>query len=264
MPGNALLITNADDFGFTHDVNAGIVTAHRDGILTATTLMANGPAFEHAVVLAKQNPKLDIGCHLVLVQGPGLPNSVSALLTAIARKQIDIYAELERQVRKILQAGIQPTHLDTHKHTHLAPPVLRAVIRISREFGIPWVRRPVDFPGTRKGTPFGKRMVHLGVRALGSRFARHLREAGCRTTDYFTGFQVTGRLGTPELVEMIYSLPDGVTELMCHPGLCGEELRAATTRLKESRFVEWKALCSPEARKALRERGARLVSYRDL
>src|SRR5205085_5779357 len=124
------LVVNADDFGFTPDVNQGIVEAHRDGILTAATLMANGAAFEDALDLARQTPSLDIGCHLVLIGGRSLvtqkplPATVPQLAAALARRAICPYNELKAQVRRIVDSGIQPTHLDTHKHTHLAPPVL--------------------------------------------------------------------------------------------------------------------------------------------
>jgi predicted glycoside hydrolase/deacetylase ChbG (UPF0249 family) len=120
------LVVNADDFGFTRDVNAGIVDAYGTGILRATTLMANGEAFADAVALARANPALDIGCHLVLVQGrsvanPGttLPDTVTDLLRALALRRIDPYRELRAQVVHILEAGMEPSHLDTHKHTHL-------------------------------------------------------------------------------------------------------------------------------------------------
>ncbi len=152
------LVVNADDFGFTPDVNRGIVAAHREGILTATTLMANGAAFDDAVRLARETPALDIGCHLVLISGRSLvppyaplPASVAELLRALAARRMRLYDELAAQVRKILAAGVKPTHLDTHKHTHLAPPVLDAVARIAEEFGIRWVRRPFDFPLTARG-----------------------------------------------------------------------------------------------------------------
>src|ERR1700760_3328441 len=99
------LIVNADDFGFTSDVNEGIVEAHRDGILTATTLMANGAAFDHAVSLARETPSLDVGCHLVLVQGRSvldpsraLPATLPELLRALLRRQVPIYEELSAQV----------------------------------------------------------------------------------------------------------------------------------------------------------------------
>ena len=161
------LVVNADDFGFTPDVNAGILEAFERGIVRSTTLMANGAAFDDAVRLARQNPGLDVGCHLTLIGRPGLPSSLPALLRALVRRRLPVYAELAGQVRRVLDAGIRPTHLDTHKHTHLLPPVLGLVCRIAQEFAIPWVRKPFLF-----------------------------RPRGCRTTDHFTGFALTGRLDT--------------------------------------------------------------------
>jgi predicted glycoside hydrolase/deacetylase ChbG (UPF0249 family) len=257
------LIVNADDFGFTRDVNAGIVEAHRNGILTATTLMANGAAFEDAVRLASENPTLDIGCHLVLVQGesaltPGspLPATVADLVRALAFGRLRVYEELSAQVRRILASGLAPTHLDTHKHTHLLPPVLDAVARISEEFRIPWVRRPFDFGSTSA--------VGRSLRIMGGYFRGVLERHGCRTTDHFAGFQMTGKFGVPELAALIRRLPAGTTEFMCHPGHCGVELRAARTRLKESREMELRALTDAETRRVLEQAGVVLVNYRRL
>ncbi|MGA2592134.1 MAG: ChbG/HpnK family deacetylase [Bryobacteraceae bacterium] len=267
------LVVNGDDFGFTPDVNRGIVAAHRPGILTAATLMANGDAFEDAVRLAKENPTLDAGCHLVLIGGrsllppyAALPASAPQLLRALAARRIQVYDELAAQVRKILSAGLEPTHLDTHKHTHLAPPVLDAVARIAEEFQIRWVRRPFDLPITalRGGVPWLKRAASGGLGVLRGRFHRVLARHGCRTTDHFAGFQITGRFRTAELVQLIRELPEGVTELMCHPGYCGEDLRNASTRLKDSRQRELEALVAPETRAALDEAGVDLVNYRML
>jgi predicted glycoside hydrolase/deacetylase ChbG (UPF0249 family) len=245
------LIVNADDFGFTPEVNLGILEAHRTGILTATTLMANGDAFDDAVSIARANATLDVGCHLVLIGGhsvlpphAALPLSVPELLRALAARRLQVYDELAAQVRKILGAGLHPTHLDTHKHTHLAPPVLEAMARIAEEFEIRWVRRPFDLP------------------ALGWLFQRVLTRHGCRTTDHFTGFRLTGRFGAAELVRLIRELPEGLTEFMCHPGYCGPALRRAPTRLKESRERELRALTAPETRRALIDSGVELVNYR--
>lgn len=233
------LITNADDFGFTRDVNEGIVYAHRQGILTSTTLMATGRAFDHAVALGRENPELDIGVHLVLVGSDGYPPTVARLVASLPR--IRIYDELARQIGKVIDAGIQPTHLDTHKHTHLLPPVLGTVARLAEEFRIPWVRRPLA--GFFQG-----------------RLARH----GCRTTDHFAGFALTGRYNAASLAKLIRELPDGITEFMCHPGFCTEELGRASTRLKESRRQELDALTSPEVRAALIESNVLLTRYADL
>jgi len=264
-------VVNADDFGFTPDVNCGILAAHRDGILTAATLMANGAAFDDAVRLARETPSLDVGCHLVLISGRSLvppyaplPASAPELLRALAARRIRIYDELAAQVRKIVAAGIQPTHLDTHKHTHLAPPVLDAVARIAGEFGIRWVRRPFDFPLTASGVPWVKRTASGALQVLRGRFHRVLARHGCRTTDHFAGFQLTGRFRTPELTRLIRELPDGVTELMCHPGYCREDLSRARTRLKESRERELEALVAPEVRTALAQAGVELANYREL
>ena len=267
MTARKQLVVNADDFGFTPDVNEGIVDAHRGGILTATTLMANGAAFDDAVRLARDTPSLDVGCHLVLVGGHSVltgrpyPLTVSKLLVAIARRDLRIYDELAAQVRKIVQAGIAPTHLDTHKHTHLAPPVLEAVARVGEEFGIRWVRRPFDFPMTTTA-PFLKRATSRALGLVRLQFHRTLARHHCRTTDTFAGFQITGRFRTAELIALIRQLPAGLTELMCHPGRCREDLQKARTRLKQSREEELAALVAPETRLALDACGVELVSYR--
>jgi len=262
------MVVNADDFGFTPDVNEGIVEAHRRGILTATTLMANGAAFDDAVKLARETPSLDIGAHLVLtggrstLTGKPLPASVGRLLAAMARRELRVYEELRDQVRRIVGAGLRPTHLDAHKHTHVAPPVLEAVARVGEEFGILWVRRPFDFPLNAWPVPPAKRLVSqaLGL-LLRARFQRVLARRGCKTTDHFAGFQITGRLRTPELVDLMAAVPEGSTELMCHPGYCRDALRNARTRLKESRERELEALVSREVREAVERNGIELVGY---
>lgn len=255
------LVVNADDFGFTRDVNQGIVEAHKNGILTATTLMSDGPAFDDAVRLAKENPTLDIGVHLVLVGQPPFPMTVAQLTRAVMLRKIRIYEELSAQVRKVLDAGLKPSHLDTHKHTHLLPPVLDAVARISEEFRIPWVRRPFDFPLTPRGVSWKKRAVSRSLRVVRNRFERVLTSHGCRSTDHFAGFQITGKFDASDVAALIRSLPEGSTEFMCHPGICTDELRAARTRLKESREQELRALTAPEVRDALRESGVELTTF---
>jgi chitin disaccharide deacetylase len=264
IPALKYLITNADDFGYTRDVNDGIIHAHRQGILTATTLMATGAAFDHAVALARENPSLDVGVHLVLVGSDGFPPTVARLIQQIAQRRIGIYEELAAQVRKVQNAGIQPTHLDTHKHTHLLPPVLNAVARIASEFRIPWVRRPFDFPLNGGSVPWRRRVVSKTLGFARAGFHRVLERHQCRTTDHFAGFQFTGRYDASELAHLIRQLPDGVTEFMCHPGFCTQELQAAHTRLKESRRRELDALMSREVREALEESDVKLARYREI
>jgi len=148
------LIVNADDFGFARDVNEGIIQAHRHGIVTATTLMAVGSEFHHAVILAKDHAAtLDVGIHLTLIGtralsrlGKALPESPQALVWAVTFRTLNIARELDLQVTRVLETGLQPTHLDTHKHSHLLPQVAEVVGELSERYRIPWVRRPLPKP----------------------------------------------------------------------------------------------------------------------
>jgi predicted glycoside hydrolase/deacetylase ChbG (UPF0249 family) len=247
------LIVNADDLGFTRDVNDGIVEAHRNGILTSATLMANSGAFHHGVICAKENPRLGVGVHLVLVGerslsnlGRALPEKPAGLVAAVLGGGLDVARELDLQMRRVVGAGIDPTHLDTHKHTHLMPQVAEAVGKISEKYGVRWVRRPLAKP------------------VFGAWSTRILLRHGCRMADRFAGYELTGKLGEAELVRVIETLLEGTTEFMCHPGYCREELREARTRLKESREVELRALTSLAVREAVVRRGVELIGYRGL
>jgi predicted glycoside hydrolase/deacetylase ChbG (UPF0249 family) len=179
-------------------------------------------------------------------------------MCALATRAVRPYNEFRAQIHALQAAGLHPTHLDTHKHTHLAPPVLEAVGRLAQEFGIGWVRRPFDLPYAGVGRDWITRATSV-VRPY---FHRVLDRYGCRTTDYFAGFQLTGRLRAAELLRLLQALPDGLTEFMCHPGFSREPLRKASTRLKESREDELRALTDPEVRSAVERAGIELVDYR--
>jgi len=264
------LSVNADDFGFTGDVNRGIVEAHLHGIVTSTTIMANGPAFDDAVRLARATPSLDIGVHFVLVGGeqvarPGraLPATVSELIKALALRKIDVFEELSTQMEKVLDAGVRVTHVDTHKHTHLLPTVLDAVCRIAASHGAGWIRRPFDFPITPgpAGIPMTKRAVSRAMSPVRRMFHAKMARHGCASTDNFAGFQMTGRFSHEDVVHLIERLPGGWTEFMVHPGFCTDELRGSRTRLKESREAELNALTHPAVRQALADNGVALQPY---
>ena len=133
------------------------------------------------------------------------------LVRALVRGEIRPYEELAAQVKRILAAGIRPSHFDTHKHTHLAPPVLDAVAKLAQEYEVRWVRRPFDFPlnALRGGVPLLKRMTSDALGLMRRRFHRVLASHGCRTTDHFAGFQITGRFRAAELVELMAAIPEG-------------------------------------------------------
>lgn len=264
------LIVNADDYGFTRDVNAGIMEAHTQGILTATTLMANGEAFDDAVHLWREHPSLDVGVHCVLIGGNSLvnhrpyPTTIKQFLHAVTIGDLDPYVELKPQIQKIVDAGFAPTHIDAHKHTHLHPRVLDAVARLSEEFRIRWIRRPFDFPLSGTGMPLIKRMIGRAFGIVRPRLNGVLARHGCKMTDHFAGFALTGRFRAAELTGLLARLPEGTTEFMCHPGRCTDELRCAPTRLKESREAELQALTAPEVAEMIQRNGIELVNYRHL
>ncbi len=252
------LIINADDFGFTRDVNAGIVHAHREGVLTSTTLMANGGAFDDAVRLAHETPSLDVGCHLVLIQGRALttgqafPETPRDVLMGMLRGGFDVSAEFRAQIQKLIDAGVQVTHLDSHKHTHIMPSVFRTVVRLAQEFQIPYVRLPFD-----RTAPYLGRLCSV----LDPRYRKFAMRRNVRMTDHFLGYRLTGTLNEETLQTALSGLQKGTTEFMCHPGFLDSELQAASTRLKDSRVRELEALVSPRIRRFIDEAGVRLATF---
>jgi chitin disaccharide deacetylase len=292
------LIVNADDFGFTAGVNRGIVEAHSRGVVTSSTLMANGPAFSDAVQLAQTVPQLSVGCHVVLIDGqPSLdPKTIASLVDrdnanrgsdpARFRDGIggfavraltgrldsrEIEAEATAQIRKLQAAGIAVSHLDTHKHTHLFPRVLRPLLRAGAACGVRAVRNPF---GPRRPLRSGQLLARPGVwtryaemRALqgfAASFRATVEKEGFTTPDGTLGVEVTGILDETLFRAIAASIPEGTWEFVCHPGYDDADLGAAKTRLRESRETELRVFTLPEARNTLSQAGIELISYRDL
>ena len=285
------LIVNADDFGFTSGVNRGIVEAHAHGVVTSTTLMANGRAFAEAEQLAKANPGLSVGCHVVLIDGqpilsskqlPSLtrspaPHFRDGLKTFAARavagrmNEEEIVAEATAQIRKIQSAEIDVTHFDTHKHTHLYPRILRPLLEAASACGVRAVRNPfgprLPLCSSQLLRRPGLWTRYLQVRILNQfagRFRDAVRREGFATPDGTLGIEVTGTLDDTLFRAIAQSIPEGTWEFVCHPGYNDQDLRAANTRLRDSREIELRALTLPSARKVLLQEGIQLISYRDL
>lgn len=284
------LILNADDFGMTLGVNDGIIRAHREGILTSATLMANGEAFDDAVESARANKELGVGCHLVLVGGKcvatkdsvaslvgaggNLPDSLPLFVAKISSGIIrieEIEREFRAQIGRVRAAGIEPTHLDTHKHTHAHPRVMEALGKVAKECGIARVRKPIenlrDSWETSQAGGQGVSMQILAagaVRAIAPQFTAISRRYGLLSPDHFLGLAMTGQLGPTVLRGVIGTVVDGTTEIMLHPGICDADLARSGSRLQKQREDELQGLLDPGVRSAVTERGIRLISYREL
>ena len=282
------LIVNADDFGLTAGVNRAIIEGNRKGIVTSATLMANAQASEEAIELARTQLGLKTGCHVVLIDGvplsanlPSLTNgsarfrnSLKEFAMAAVRKKVaaeEIEREVEAQVRKLQSSGITLTHVDSHKHTHMFPHVLRPLLRAARACGIRAVRNPFEpmrsWPGSMVlGTP-GLWLRSAGVMAFGmfaAEFRRAIKEQGMVSTDGTVGIAATGLLDQDKLSRILEALPEGTWELVCHPGYSDADLQSAGTRLTQSREIELAALTSVATKEALARRRIELISYADL
>lgn len=284
------LIVNADDLGWTEGVNQGIVDAHRRGLVTSTSLLANGPAFESAVAIIRNHLELGVGVHLNLSDGAPAaePNRVQKLLNKAGRleggpesllvriatrkfRAEDVEQEWDAQIRKIKAAGISPTHLDGHKHVHMLPGLFEVALRLAKKHGIGAVRVAHEESTLRAALSAGseqpsKIVLKQGVQARGLKMlAGHAREmaerAGIAAADYFCGIAQTGVMTREGVEALVEALPDGTTELMCHPGHVDEDLRLSATRLQGSRQRELEILTDPGIRKLVATRGIRLINY---
>jgi predicted glycoside hydrolase/deacetylase ChbG (UPF0249 family) len=242
------LVVNADDFGISRGVNRGIVEAHRNGLVTSASLMANLPSAEDALTRATICPDLGLGLHLTLTAGHPLtpPSKVptlvdpdghffvlGSLLAKLSLGQVspdDLRRELSAQVEWALRRGVQPSHLDSHHHVHTHPRVAPIVIALAREHRIGWVRCPVErglSPGlVRMPAKDAARTVAISTFGLVTRLL--VRRAGLRTTRQFRGIGLGMGFGEAGLLSTLRSLPPGLTELMTHPGIPDEELAGLT------------------------------------
>lgn len=266
--------------------------AHERGIVTSTTLMAQGAAFDQAVRAAQSATGLSVGCHVLLVDASPLlnPSQVSSLICrrnvdggqrfcegfgSLARRALlgrlvpqEIEAEVTAQIAKLRNAGIRVSHVDTHKHTHMLPQVLAPILRAAAASGVRRIRNPFEFVrlsllAQRAG--MWKRFAQVKLLGgLGRKFHEAVRRAGMLTPDGTFGIVSTGGLDERLLKFMIQHLAEGTWELVCHPGYNDAELQTVRTRLRESRERELQLLGSEQARKLLQDAGIELISYHQL
>ncbi|WP_293686661.1 ChbG/HpnK family deacetylase [uncultured Phascolarctobacterium sp.] len=235
------LIVNADDFGLHPLINAGIIKGHQEGFITSTSLMPSAPCWQEAVRLAKENPLLGIGVHLTLVGGvPSvLPKEkVSSLLdddglflpdyVAFAKryyggavKRSELEAELRAQLERALSCGVNITHIDSHQHTHVLPGINSLVLKLSNEYNIIRVRIPKEgyfFTGGFQ-TGVGRLIGRSGLSFCADMAALRADSLGLRHPQHFYGMLAGGHLNAQLIANILCQLPEGVSEIMTHPGL---------------------------------------------
>jgi len=270
------LIVNADDFGFTPAVTAGILEAHAAGSVTSTSMMVHCAGWQDGVRQAAATQGLDVGLHLNLLVGAPLVPARSLTdarsgrylpLGALVRRSLlgridaaEVAAECEAQLAALGEAGIAVTHMDSHRHTHALPVIRRAVAAVAARRGLP-LRRPVESHFRRAGGPAS----HLHRAVIGASW----RVAGIgaqrtRAPDHFIGVSMQGAAGFAQrFLTAVDSLPDGTTEIMVHPGRVDDALQAGDSYTWQ-RERELAALVSPAIRERLRRGDPALVGFAQL
>jgi hopanoid biosynthesis associated protein HpnK len=280
------LIVSADDFGMSSGVNRGIIRAHREGILTDASLMVNGQAFEEAVELARANPTLSVGLHLMLVQGRATRPAAEIPLLTDADGMLSMYPiwsgmrffftpgireQLEReivaQLDRFRSTGLPLSHVDGHLTIHMHPTVVEILTEKANEYGIAAMRLPREplLPALRFDRAHLVRKVFEAVSFNGlSRHAEPLLAAArIQHPRRMFGLHQTGHVSEDYVLDVLRDLPDGVSELYCHAAISDEESRRWRPADSESER-ELDALVSPRVREAIEREGVRLTSYREL
>ncbi len=268
------LVVNADDFGRSPEVNAAVLRAHREGILTTASLMVNETAAGEAVALARAHPQLGVGLHLTLLDGRVAlpPEQLGPLVNArgefdrapvrvgwryFFRRELrePLRAEVRAQFARFRATGLRLDHVNGHLHLHLHPVVLPMVIEEMRRIGARHARLTRDPLRLELRLARGRwfyRLAHAAVffwlvRAAQRQFERH----GLRATDRVFGLLQSGHVDEAYLLRLLERLPPGDSELYAHPALGKFEHELA-------------ALSSPRVRERIERSGIRLVRYQDL
>lgn len=276
------LIVNADDFGLTSGVNRAIVELHRAGVLTSASLMARATATEEAIELARALPSLGVGCHVLLVDGravlspdkiPSLADSATGLMhrrltSFLARlftgriRAAEIEAETAAQIALLQMRGVRLTHVDTHKHLHVFPSVLRPVLRAARAAGIRAVRNPFEpvwAVRATAGASWARCAEVNALRKLEAQCRQIIADEGFATTDGTIAMAGTGVLDAAMVRSLLEQLPQGAWELVTHPGYHDADLDRVRTRLRASREIERKAIGT-----IAQSKGIELLSFAEL
>lgn len=275
------LIVNADDLGLTPAVNRGVVRAFQDGIVTSASLIVTGSAFEEAVDLAQQNPKLDVGLHLTLVEERAVlgPDALPTLVDETGRfprtsaefirrailggiNWLEVEHEIAAQIALFQKTGLSLSHLDSHQHLHMFPPVFQIVRRLAGWLENVWIRNPVGPWRKSPDTPLGRWVQRLGLN-ITSLSARGLYGGSqLQMPDGLYGFEESGCLSRSTLQQIAQRIPPGLYELICHPGEDDADTQTRYSHWGYCWAEELETLTGPDMRVFLEQQGIVLTSFR--
>jgi predicted glycoside hydrolase/deacetylase ChbG (UPF0249 family) len=272
------LIVAADDFGIAGSVNEGIAKACRDGIVTSVNIIPAGEAFDGALELAGRMGLKEAGAHLALTETRPVtdPAAVPTLVAAdkafhrghaafgvrCLAGRIDLdeaYRELKGQMEKVEQAGLTITNLSGHEHIHLLPDILDIFVKLAKEYDVPAIRYPHGEAAARPSAG-GRVFKRLVLSAFEKGMGATLKAAGIASPDHFLGFLDSGDLREDTILDMLGSLQDGTTELVCHPGFLGPMIAERYPFFAHCE-EELAALTGARVKKLIAGSGIRLVSY---
>lgn len=275
------LLLNADDFGRHPLINGAVEEGVVKGALRSASLMPGEPYFAEAIQLAKKYPQLGVGIHFTLVDGnPVSPREdIKSLLTeegkflpnhtAFVKKYLqggislaEVRRELTAQLDKMLQAGVVPTHADSHQHIHILPGIFSIVLDILAEHGIKRVRTPKvsGRPGDFFIGGLGEIVGRLGLWSISAWGKIQAKGRGFQTPDYFSGKVAGDAVDEETVLAIAAEMPAGITEVMLHPGLANEEL-VRNSGWQHDYVAEYEASCSPKLKSLMEERGIVPVNY---
>jgi hopanoid biosynthesis associated protein HpnK len=279
------VIINADDFGFSSGVNQAIIEAHDRGVLTSTSLMVTGEAFDEAVALAHAHPKLAVGLHLVVCKGKAVlpPEQIPHLVDSTgqfprdpvkvglryqfnqeARRELAL--EIRAQLEKFRETGLQLSHVDGHKHLHMHPVVLQILVELADEFNIKVIRLPSEELRITLGldrSDLLTKIIWSGIfTALRSYGDRLLTSKGINFADRVYGLLETGRMTEKYWLGLIPQIRADLVEIYAHPAIPrpGEPTNGPLGLGK----AELEALLSDRVREAIISSGFELTNYNEL
>jgi predicted glycoside hydrolase/deacetylase ChbG (UPF0249 family) len=275
------LIINADDVGLSGDINEAARKCYLQNVITGASLLACGDGFADAASMLKDIGKTEVGVHLVLTGrffpctkdfslirsllpggefSSGYQNLASRYFTGKVSSK-EVYTEFSAQIKKVQEAGLKVTHLDSHEHIHMLPDILEVVVNLAVELGVPYVRLPREDTCVIKKSFSARDLIrHAGLKAFAAQAERVMTIAGVQHNDVFWGHFHSGRIDDGILSFIVRNLAEGLNELAVHPAVVTADL-VKRSYWHHNAQKEMEALLEGEWKHLLAKEGVSLVTH---